>query len=215
MEHANVSGTLLRSSDSDDDTAVAGAAPASEELFQSTAIWNRIPHHPDTNNNTLGAQTKPDFDFENDLSPTSSARSSIIALSSAAASDSDFEVLDSDQDIPQTDGRSEYNNSAEQSNTLSELLARTRNHAKKSFRRASAALPEIGLPGTASMEAGGSSSGANYDDSDWQQAGQNADAVDLAGPGAQGCLECKVSSPQKEGEGTQNAYISYLVTTEV
>ena len=63
------------------------------------------------------------------------------------------------------------------------------------------------------MDAGSSS--ANYDDSEWQQAGHNADAQDLAGPGAHGFLECTVSSPQKEGEGTQNAYISYLVTTEV
>lgn len=49
---------------------------------------------------------------------------------------------------------------------------------------------------------------------DWQQAGHNADPQDLAGPGAHGRLECGVSSPQKEGEGTQNAYVSYLVTTD-
>ncbi|GAB7363517.1 hypothetical protein MBLNU230_g3786t1 [Neophaeotheca triangularis] len=56
--------------------------------------------------------------------------------------------------------------------------------------------------------------GNDYDDPQWQQAGQDADAQDLAGPGAQGRLECSVTKPQKEGEGTQNAYISYLVTTD-
>jgi sorting nexin-4 len=49
---------------------------------------------------------------------------------------------------------------------------------------------------------------------DWQQAGHNADPQDLAGPGAHGQLICNVSSPQKEGEGTQNSYVSYLVTTD-
>ncbi|KAL1311744.1 hypothetical protein AAFC00_001836 [Neodothiora populina] len=48
---------------------------------------------------------------------------------------------------------------------------------------------------------------------EWQQAGENADAQDLAGPGAHGKLECTVTKPQKENEGTQNQYISYLVTT--
>ncbi|KAF2159308.1 hypothetical protein M409DRAFT_71091 [Zasmidium cellare ATCC 36951] len=62
------------------------------------------------------------------------------------------------------------------------------------------------------MEAGTSSN--DYNSSDWQQAGHAADAQDLAGPGEHGRLECTVSKPQKEGEGTQNAYVSYLVTTE-
>ncbi len=63
------------------------------------------------------------------------------------------------------------------------------------------------------MEAGSSSN--NYEDSDWQQAGHDADAQDLAGPGAHGYLQCKVDKPQKEAEGTQNAYISYLATSDV
>lgn len=49
---------------------------------------------------------------------------------------------------------------------------------------------------------------------DWSQAGHNADPQDLAGPGEHGRLECSVGKPQKEGEGTQNAYVSYLVTTD-
>lgn len=63
------------------------------------------------------------------------------------------------------------------------------------------------------MEAGGSSHG--FSDDDWPQAGAHADPQDLAGPGESGRLECTVSKPQREGEGTQNSYISYLVSTEV
>ncbi|KAI9886397.1 MAG: pheromone processing endoprotease [Watsoniomyces obsoletus] len=44
------------------------------------------------------------------------------------------------------------------------------------------------------------------------QAGRNADALDLAGVG-EGRLDCTVSSPQKENEGTKDAFVSYLVTT--
>ena len=46
------------------------------------------------------------------------------------------------------------------------------------------------------------------------QAGPLADAVDLAGIG-DGVLECRVDSPLKENDGTKDAYISYLVTTNV
>ncbi|KAI9932854.1 intercellular trafficking and secretion [Aspergillus wentii] len=44
------------------------------------------------------------------------------------------------------------------------------------------------------------------------QAGPLADAVDLAGIG-DGELECRVDTPLKENDGTKDAYISYLVTT--
>lgn len=43
----------------------------------------------------------------------------------------------------------------------------------------------------------------------------NADTVDTAGIGAEGFLECTVDQPQKEHDGTKDAFISYLVTTEV
>jgi sorting nexin-4 len=46
------------------------------------------------------------------------------------------------------------------------------------------------------------------------QAGPNADQLDLAGVG-RGVLETTVSDPQTEGEGTKDAYVSYLVTTDV
>jgi len=46
------------------------------------------------------------------------------------------------------------------------------------------------------------------------QAGSNPDALELAGVG-RGVLETHVSDPQTEGEGTKDAYVSYLVTTDV
>lgn len=50
-------------------------------------------------------------------------------------------------------------------------------------------------------------------DSGTMQAGHNADAVDLAGV-EDGRLDCTVDTPLKEGDGN-NAYVSYLVTTQV
>lgn len=47
------------------------------------------------------------------------------------------------------------------------------------------------------------------------QAGDNADAVDLAGIGPDGHLECTVDTPLKENDGTKDAYVSYLITTHV
>lgn len=46
------------------------------------------------------------------------------------------------------------------------------------------------------------------------QAGRHADAVDLAGVG-DGRLDCTVDTPQKENDGTKDAFVSYLVTTHV
>ena len=46
------------------------------------------------------------------------------------------------------------------------------------------------------------------------QAGEQADAVDLAGIG-EARLDLKVDSPLKENDGTKDAYVSYLVTTNV
>ncbi len=46
------------------------------------------------------------------------------------------------------------------------------------------------------------------------QAGRHADATDLAGVG-DGRLDCTVDTPQKENDGTKDAFVSYLVTTHV
>lgn len=47
------------------------------------------------------------------------------------------------------------------------------------------------------------------------QAGENADAVDLAGIGEAGVLECTVGNPRKENDGTKDAYVSYEIVTNV
>ena len=47
-----------------------------------------------------------------------------------------------------------------------------------------------------------------------QQAGENADIVDLGGIG-EGRLDCTVDTPLKENDGTKDAYVSYLVTSHV
>jgi sorting nexin-4 len=44
--------------------------------------------------------------------------------------------------------------------------------------------------------------------------GNRADSMDLAGVG-EGTLECTVTAPIKENDGTKDAYVSYLVTTNV
>ena len=46
------------------------------------------------------------------------------------------------------------------------------------------------------------------------QLGRNADPMDLAGVEG-GVLECTVSNPNKENDGSKDAYVSYLVTTNV
>ena len=56
--------------------------------------------------------------------------------------------------------------------------------------------------------------GKRRSSSNTQQAGRNADAVDLAGI-AEGRLDCTVNTPLKENDGTKDAYVSYLVTTHV
>ncbi|EMC95251.1 hypothetical protein BAUCODRAFT_110629 [Baudoinia panamericana UAMH 10762] len=60
------------------------------------------------------------------------------------------------------------------------------------------------------MEGGGSGGHG----AEWEQAGHDAEPQDVAGPGAHGRLECKVVKAQKEGEGTQQPYVSYLVVTD-
>ena len=61
---------------------------------------------------------------------------------------------------------------------------------------------------------GSSASGKRKASSGSAQAGHNADQVDLAGIG-DGRLDTRVDTPLKENDGTKDAYISYLVTTEV
>ena len=65
------------------------------------------------------------------------------------------------------------------------------------------------------LDGGGNRPGVNGRRlSSTQQAGQDADAVDLGGIG-EGRLDCTVDKPMKESDGTKDAYVSYLVTTNV
>ncbi|KAH8596768.1 hypothetical protein B0O99DRAFT_619898 [Bisporella sp. PMI_857] len=48
--------------------------------------------------------------------------------------------------------------------------------------------------------------------SDKLQAGKNADSIDLAGVGS-ATIECTVSNPIKENDGTKDAFVSYKITT--
>lgn len=136
--------------------------------------------------------------------PASSPTESIFFnLSTTSASrsispvGSDFEDV-GQYDIPHVGGAKETEGIAQAAHST--LAARVRRQIDKVRLR----------HGGATMEARGSSDYAG----DWQQAGQDATPQDLAGPGAHGHLECTVSKPQKEGEGTPNPYVSYLVTTE-
>ena len=61
---------------------------------------------------------------------------------------------------------------------------------------------------------GANSSGKRKASHSSAQAGADADAVDLAGIG-DGRLDCTVDTPLKENDGTKDAYVSYLVTTNV
>ena len=61
---------------------------------------------------------------------------------------------------------------------------------------------------------GANSSGKRKATHSSAQAGADADGVDLAGIG-DGRLDCTVDTPLKENDGTKDAYVSYLVTTNV
>lgn len=60
-----------------------------------------------------------------------------------------------------------------------------------------------------------SQAGANDHEDTHMPPDRNADQVDVAGIGPEGYLECTVDKPQKENDGTKDAYVSYLITTHV
>ena len=186
-------------------------------LYEPDYAWSGSKHQ-DT-------QPKPPTESKQaELSPASSTHSSVVDLSAQdASSDSEFEEVFESHELPPASF--DEGNKSQAPQPLAYLGA----HKKKLIERgkkAAASATEKGrkaaasatekvqqaLLGTSKMDAGSSN---EYGDLDWQQAGHNADAQDLAGPGAHGNLECNVDKPQKEGEGTQNPYISYAVTTNV
>lgn len=72
-----------------------------------------------------------------------------------------------------------------------------------------------GFPAQSSLTDRSVSRGRNGSTGSEPQAGENADAVDLAGIGPEGILECTVDTPLKENDGTKDAYVSYLISTHV
>ncbi|KAI9828738.1 MAG: intercellular trafficking and secretion [Thelocarpon impressellum] len=78
--------------------------------------------------------------------------------------------------------------------------------------RGDGARPSTDSSGPGSSSPRGADGKQRHSDAEPPQAGRNADAVDLAGVG-EGRLECTVDSPQKENDGTKDAFVSYLVTS--
>lgn len=118
----------------------------------------------------------------------------------------DYELVGSGhEELPHANGGPEQANGVHSSH-----IKKCSKKGKRKI-KASAEEQRPALPGASNMEEGGSN---DYHDPSWQQAGAHADAADLAGPGALGRLDCTVDKPQKEGEGTPNVYVSYLVTTD-
>ncbi|KAM3419991.1 hypothetical protein BST61_g3303 [Cercospora zeina] len=184
-------------------------------------VWSSLdllppsPHDDDDHSAPLPFAAPPTIDSY-EASPVSSAHSSVIDLNSqsgsAADDDDDFELID-DTQLPEShyDGHDSPSEEGVIGGLTSNLRKRYNKYQRRPQRRFSNSSPAP--PGISAMDGAGRSSN-EYDDPEWQQAGANADSIDLAGPGAHGRLVCTVGNPQKEGEGTQTVYVSYLVTTE-
>ncbi len=67
---------------------------------------------------------------------------------------------------------------------------------------------------TGSGDDADSGSGNAHNGGRYGPLGRNPDPLDLAGVG-DGILNCEVTNPIKENDGTKDAYVSYLVTTNV
>lgn len=143
---------------------------------------------------------------------------------------SDFDQDDDDEDWEQVGGLNHHHHQSSSPPRVSLSLNTPfslannlgRGLKRKATQQYKAALGGDDDPVDDSLSATSASTSSSMDNAsgddypeDWQQAGANADAQDLAGPGAHGKLDCTVSKPQKENEGTQNQFISYLVTTDV
>ncbi|CAK4031372.1 Sorting nexin-4 [Lecanosticta acicola] len=207
-------------------SARQGLAPARElQLGDDAGTWDVDLFAPAQSSTQQQQQQfpfhiPPEEYSEPSSSPASSAPGSVISLNSHQseradeADDDDFELIH-DIQIPQAsfDGTAEHNlpgHSDPYHRTIRELntqYSSAREHISAFAER----IYKPAVPGTSIMEGRSSN---DYDSPDWPQAGENADPQDLAGPGATGRLECNVRDPQKEGEGTQNPYVSYLVTTD-
>ncbi|KAK3675725.1 intercellular trafficking and secretion [Recurvomyces mirabilis] len=185
----------------------AGAGgPSDDELLGSQFVWDvqhQAPptftsHNPQTHTVAEEAEDANSIFSDSSLVDITSQHAEPEAEDVAA---SDFEDL-GDDELPQLDGSREATNGYH--------IDQTGLRRKERRRTSGRSIRQAQHSEEAEMEGPG-----NHEyDQDWPQAGPNADAVDLAGPGLEGSLNCQVTKPQKEGEGTQNTYITYLVTTD-
>lgn len=125
--------------------------------------------------------------------------------------DSDFELVDSDTPA-QTDGPAVQRTQKSYKYIPTALREQFRASRKAKQYHSDESDDDEDWDTVPAMEGGNDYEQPEHE---WSQAGPHADAQDLAGPGEHGRLECTVTKPQKEGEGTQNVYVSYLVTTDV
>ncbi|KAK5160883.1 intercellular trafficking and secretion [Oleoguttula sp. CCFEE 6159] len=193
--------------DDDDDTLVAegsqDSAPASPKLAPLT--------HKHTNRRTAFTsgllsyfQRSPEAQKHAGQAPVSrpSVGSNDAAPSHSQRGPEDFVKLDSAHTFPQSDGGDERALDLELARQLSEV---------RKFHNTYGLGSE--LRDKAFAEVGAMNPSDDFASSAWPQAGPNADAQHLAGPGKEGRLDVTIDSPRKEGEGSKDAYISYLVTT--
>lgn len=195
--------------------AAAGAPTHDDELLASSSAWaaHTSPHHI---GQTIASEQLLSTALQ-DQHPTAPFTNG-VASDPPASDDDDFDFVDSDQPFPSEAD----DNTGRSTGSLASLAAASRSHIARQYSKYRSRVQPSStndedwdtLPGASEtgMEAGGEN---DYHSPDWHQAGRNADTTDTAGPGEHGLLQCTVTKPQKEGEGTQNAYISYLVTTDV
>lgn len=196
--------------------AAAGAPSHDDGLLASSSAWaaHTSPHHI---GQTIASEQLLSTGLQ-DQHSTTPFTNGVASGPPASDDDDDFDFVDSDQPVPSgADGHT-----GKSTGSLASLAAASRSHIARQYSKYRSRVQPSStndedwdtLPGASDtgMEAGGEN---DYHSADWHQAGRNADATDTAGPGEHGMLQCTVTKPQKEGEGTQNAYISYLVTTDV
>ncbi|KAK5120428.1 intercellular trafficking and secretion [Meristemomyces frigidus] len=183
------------------------AMPIAHHELDGCNVW-------DSNHQYRRTHTEPFPAYDDPASSTTAIKSppsedgELVELPSPAdeADADDYELVGSGQEeLPQADG------GPEQANGVHVYHCKKRSRKGGKHRKTSLEEQRPAVPGASNMEEANSN---DYHDPNWPQAGANADAADLAGPGAHGRLECRVDKPQKEGEGTPNVYVSYLVTTD-
>ncbi|KAK5133265.1 hypothetical protein LTR08_007999 [Meristemomyces frigidus] len=182
------------------------ADAANHELVESCNIWDSTHHFTPRPTEPFPAYTDDPASSTAAIKSRDSDDESLVDVLVLPVSD-DFELVGSKEELPQADGGPEQANGAHTSQNKGHRNGGT----KKKGRRSAGHAHQPAASGASTMEGGSTN---DYADPNWPQAGANADAIDLAGPGAQGRLICTVAQPLKEGEGTQNVYVSYLVTTD-